>query len=142
MLNIRENCFETNSSSTHSMVIVEDSKLTKWKNKELFYIISEEAFVNKYEKERRIKEIYADALFSNIYNYQDEIIEAIKEHKLEDCIKSMIDDGTWYVDIDYLPLSFDQWRENENNYLEHDEHTYKMKDGEDLHIFCTYGYDG
>ena len=142
MLNIRENCFETNSSSTHSMVIVEDSKLEKWKNGELFYIISEDDFVGKYGKERRMEEIYANALYSNLYSYQDEIIEAIKEHKIEDYIKSMIDDGTWYVDIDYLPLSFDQWRENENDYLEHDEHTYKMKDGEDLHIFCSYGYDG
>lgn len=142
MLNIRENCFETNSSSTHSMVIVEDSKLEKWKNGELFYIISEDDFVSKYGKERRMEEIYANALYSNLYAYQDEIIDAIKEHRIEDYIKSMIDSENWYIDINYLPLSFDQWMENENDYLEHDEHTYKMKDGEDLHIFCSYGYDG
>lgn len=31
MINIREGCFETNSSSTHNMVIVEDSQLEKWR---------------------------------------------------------------------------------------------------------------
>ena len=63
-------------------------------------------------------------------------------YKIEDYIKSMIDSENWYIDTEYLPLSFDQWMENENDYLEHDEHTYKMKDGENLHIFCSYGYDG
>lgn len=29
MINVREGCFETNSSSTHNMVVVEDSQLKK-----------------------------------------------------------------------------------------------------------------
>lgn len=34
---IREGVFETNSSSTHSLIMMEESKFKKWKDGELFY---------------------------------------------------------------------------------------------------------
>ena len=47
MINVREGCFETNSSSTHNMVVVEDSQLEKWKNGDLFYVDNSNDFVGK-----------------------------------------------------------------------------------------------
>ena len=59
MLQIRKNVFETNSSSTHSLVIATASEFDKWENGELYYCNSwysfdenaaPEEFKNKFNK--------------------------------------------------------------------------------------------
>lgn len=146
MINIREGSFETNSSSTHCIVVVEDSQLEKWKNGELFYIADTSEFVSKYEREKYEKNLmgrlvmeYAD--YSQ--EYQNEIAEAIKEGKLKEYVQDMIDDGIWDIDRYEKPMSFGEWCDwMEGRELEEDTTTYTTPNGEKLHIFCHFGYDG
>lgn len=146
MINVREGTFETNSSSTHSMVIVEDSQLQKWKNGDIWYVPQDKVFVNEYTKNQILEKIYGIALidhaerdFANV----PEIVEAIKEKKLKEYIKEMIDNEEWYVDEDEIPQSyeefFNKWHTKE---LEEDNKEYITPKGEKIHIFCQYGYDG
>lgn len=145
MINVREGCFETNSSSTHNMVVVEDSQLEKWKNGDLFYVENSNDFVGKYDRDNKIKEIYGSLVmeYANDQDFAEEIADAIKEHRLEDYVKTMIDEGVWYLDTYDLPMSFEEWERHwENRELEGDETTYTTPKGEKIHIYCQYGYDG
>lgn len=145
MLNVREGTFETNSSSCHNIVVVEDSQLEKWKNGELFFIENGNKFITKYEKETLLKGIYGNLVldYANNPSYQEEIAEAIKEGTLKDYVKDMIADEIWYVDEDSLPLSFSEWKEKwYARDLEKDEDTYTTPKGEKIHIYSQYGYDG
>ena len=60
MIKVRQGTFETNSSSTHSIVIVEDDQLEKWKTGELLYVPLKDKFLNKVEAEEYLKELGED----------------------------------------------------------------------------------
>ena len=79
MINVREGCFETNSSSTHNMVVVEDSQLEKWKNGDLFYVESSNDFVGKYARDNKVKEIYGSLVmeYANDQDFAEEIANAM-----------------------------------------------------------------
>lgn len=144
MINVRQSCFETNSSSTHNIIVVEDSQLEKWKNGELFFIESGNRFVNKYEKERIMNEIYGITFIDNAKSScADEIVEAIKNNELKSYIEDMINDNLWYVDKNEIPMTFKEWEDDwDNRDLEGDSSTYTTPKGEKIHIFCQFGYDG
>ena len=57
MIKVRQGTFETNSSSTHSIVIVEDDQLKKWETGELLYVPEKDEFLNKTEAEKYLKEL-------------------------------------------------------------------------------------
>lgn len=44
---IRSNTFETNSSSTHSLILVDKETFNKFKNKELYFYIFADKFITK-----------------------------------------------------------------------------------------------
>lgn len=144
MINVRQNCFETNSSSTHNIVVVEDSQLEKWKNGELFFIEASNKFVTKYEKERIMNEIYGMTFIDNVgSSCADEIAEAIKNNELKSYIEDMINDDLWYVDKSEIPMTFKEWEDDwDNRDLEGDSSTYTTPKGEKIHIFCQFGYNG
>lgn len=60
MIKVRQGTFETNSSSTHSIVIVEDDQLKKWETGELLYVPLKDKFLNKVEVEEYLKELGED----------------------------------------------------------------------------------
>lgn len=142
MLRVREGTFETNSSSSHNIVIVEDSQLEKWKNGEIFYIEDGNKFVSKYEKEKYDASLYGELILEHANDnvYQEEIVEAIKNNRLKEYVQEMIDDDIWYVDSYDRPLSFEEWESVwENRELEEDSEEYITPKGEKIHIFCQYG---
>ena len=66
MKQIRLNVFETNSSSTHSLVMAEDSLFQKWIRGELFYVddswrsdLKNKQFLNKEEFFEVAKKYYS-----------------------------------------------------------------------------------
>ena len=68
---------------------------------------------------------------------------AIKENRLKEYVKEMIDDDIWYVDSYERPLSFREWESVwANRELERDHTTYTTPNGEKIHIYCQYGYNG
>lgn len=145
MINVREGTFETNSSSAHNVVIVEDSQLKQWENGNLFFIESKNKFITKAEKENLIKSIYGELVlkYAEDPSYQNDIADAIKKGTLKEFVKEMIEEEEWYYYEEDLPISYSEWRRKwENRDLEDDERDYVTPKGEKIHIFCQFGYDG
>ena len=121
---VRFGTFETNSSSTHSMVIMSKEEKNKWKNGELFRCRYGDNFIEKKDADKIIqslKEQYAK-------NYKVDISEIeIEDIKYKD---------DFYEDF---PLTFDEYDDWMD--LEMDENYYVTKNGEELIIMCWYGED-
>ncbi len=126
MIQIRHNVFETNSSSTHSLVIVPD-------NLKEFWIGYDGIILNKFERNL----IYAENIEKhNNYHSENKII--YDENNFEEAINK-------YVDIYGLngyddPLTLQEWLDDE--YLESGSETYITPKGEKINIYYKYGFDG
>ena len=118
MIQVRKNVFETNSSSTHSMVIAMASDFDKWENGELLVC---DNFPYKADKS-----LEKDSNF-----YTKEEVEAILKSA---GIKFDSDERTWYF------RTYDEWCDTE--YLEVDENSFTTPNGETIRTICKYGYDG
>jgi uncharacterized beta-barrel protein YwiB (DUF1934 family) len=113
-IQVRQGVFETNSSSTHSLCIVDKSDYDKWKKGELYLQDSDEfitydeavAYIKKHEKEVDVNDK-----------------EAMEELFRENDIKTM-----------------DEFFDDEC--LESFEETYKTKSGDEIVAFGLYGRDG
>jgi hypothetical protein len=128
MKTIRANTFETNSSSTHSMVILTEKQDNQLRNGELY-------LSNKYDEGIITKE-EADKIFFEVikeYNlqYPNDNIETIEDFK----------ETNWYLDNqDEYPCDIDRWCESD--YLASDSSNYTSPSGDKLIIYTKYGYNG
>lgn len=113
MIKIRQNVFETNSSSTHSLILCSDEDYKKLRNEELF-IDEDDELTTKEQRDEEIKSILAE----------------YPEYDVDD-----LDVYRWD-----LPKTLDQWSGNE--YLEYGHDTFTTKSGELIHAVYKYGYDG
>lgn len=113
MLKIRQNVFETNSSSTHSLILCSDEDYKKLRNEELF-IGEDDELTTKEQRNKMINSILAEH----------------PEYDVDD-----LDVYSWE-----LPKTLNQWIGNE--YLEYGEDKFTTKNGEIVHAVYKYGYDG
>lgn len=119
---VRLSVFETNSSSTHSMVIVTPEEFKQWKNGDIMKYRWEDKFVSREECEKIISEIKQDIAVKYKCSVEDiETYELISEYD-ED-----------------IPLDFEQYDDAKD--LEYDINHYTTKNGEDLVIICWFGND-
>ena len=65
MKTIRQGCFETNSSSTHSITLCMESEFEKWKNGELYWNRWDEKLVPKEEVEKEFAKIREEFISEN-----------------------------------------------------------------------------
>ena len=115
MYKIRQSVFETNSSSTHSLILCSDEDYKKLNDGELF--VENKYSTNIVSKEERDKQI-------------KEILSKYPELNEDD-----IDPCDWD-----LPISLDEWCDDE--YLEYGYDDFQTKNGEIVHAIYKYGYDG
>lgn len=120
---IRLGVFETNSSSTHTMVITSPEEFEKWKNGEILRYRWEDKFITKEENNEIIKKLTEE--YAKEHNIS---IEEVDEYDVK---------SYYSEDIGYTYDEFDDIME-----LESDRETYTTKSGETLVIQCWYGYDG
>ena len=116
MKKIRKNVFETNSSSTHSLVFC-----------------SEEEY-----KKLQSNKMYIDHFGDQLYT-EEEFNKIVKE-TAEECdvsVEEVLDDPRCYE----IPVTLDEWIDLDYN-LEYSEYTHTTKSGEKVHALCKYGYDG
>lgn len=113
MYTIRQSVFETNSSSTHSLILCSDEDYKKLRNEELF-IGEDDELTTKEQRNKRINSILAEH----------------PEYDVDD-----LDVYSWE-----LPKTLNQWIGNE--YLEYGEDKFTTKNGEIVHAVYKYGYDG
>lgn len=130
---VRQNTFETNSSSTHNMVVIPESKMEAWENNELYYaryVWGKEVkeFVEK--NNGRLLYTKQELIDSGMFDDMPKREDFEDEYEFEDAIEEYFDDSDF--------VTVDKWEKD----LETDEHVYTTEAGERLHIICQYGYDG
>lgn len=129
---IRQNTFETNSSSTHNMVVIPESKMEAWNNNELYYArwtygkTGEFVNINNGRLLYTKQELIDSGMFDDMPKRED----FEDEYDFEDAMHE------YFSDSDFVTA--DDWSRE----LEEDEHIYVTESGEKLHIICQYGYDG
>lgn len=120
---VRLGVFETNSSSTHTMVIMSEEEYDKWNKGEILKYRWEDKFITKEENDEIIKKLVED--YAKEYNIPVEDVDV-------DDLKYDYDDDVAYTLEEY----------DDRMNLESDIEEYTTKNGEKLIIKCWYGYDG
>lgn len=136
--NIRIGCFETNSSSTHSLILCSEEEYEKLKKGELLITCDDELIT----KEQAYDEFIPD-FFSSKYglcNHLDEFSDKFPGKEWEELSKSerfkFVCECWGYGDI---PKTLDGWINDE--YLSWDSGLYKTPGSEKIHWIAKYGYD-
>ena len=116
MIQTRGNIFETNSSSTHTLVISTEENIDKWMNDELYYCIwyTEDMEKAGFQK----KDFYTEEEVKNIC----EKVNSVGDYREEYFIT-----GSEFCDCDALEIS---------------QYKYTTPGGEKIRIVAQYGYDG
>ena len=128
MKTIRHNTFETNSSSTHSLLILTEEENNKIDNGELFIESKyEETLITKEEADK----IFLEAIEEYNSAYPEDKIHTIEEFKETD----------WYLDnISEYPCNVEEWAEEGS--LDYDVTNYVSPSGNKIIIHALYGYNG
>ena len=123
MITFRLGTFETNSSSTHSMVICTKDQWDKWAAGELF--------ASRYYDGFKTKEEAISILMKDFPEYFDESGEFRSDSDLSyDSLEELISyESEWY--------DMDSWVGD----LECDENEFTTPGGEVIKVICRYGYD-
>lgn len=129
---IRRGIWETNSSMTHSCVIMTAEQNKKWMGDRLYYYPGHDywdPFKELPEDEKPVPgEFYT----------QDEVIEF---HRLQGYIYDPdVSDKESFIEEMGDFIAYDSWRDDE--YCETDTHSYTTPKGEEIVVHCKYGRDG
>jgi hypothetical protein len=132
MKTIRNLIFETNSSSTHSITIIDMIDYEKWKeDKTLCYDFDNKELISLEERNKIIEDYIKD--YRTMYD-----IDKIDTPILEEDIQSYINDNLYDI-----PLTYKEFLElGDDDYLEWDTTIFTSKLNEQFIIFCRYGRDG
>lgn len=98
---VRNNVFETNSSSTHSITMCKESDFDKWKNGEMYWDRWNESLVSKEEAEKEMAKL-KEEFISEHPDYDKDDIDW--EEQLEDYLNSDKEYYTYeeFNDYDYI----------------------------------------
>ena len=127
MKTIRQGCFETNSSSTHSITMCMVSDYEKWKNGEMYWHRWNDELVSKEEVEKEMAKLREEFIADN--PDFDENNEEWKE-KLEQ-----------YINEDKMYYTYEEF--NDYDYIEYETFvdTFETPQGEKVVSFGYYGSD-
>lgn len=138
---IRLNTFETNSSSTHSMIIIPDKYYNDFEAGKIFYIHKwNDSLKKELGKEfATLEEITSTKWWEDNYKFDSEKTEYADDNGYD------VDEDAEELEEEYLReflrdndiIKSEGWYEN----LEQDETTYTTESGDVIHIRCAYGYD-
>ena len=130
MKTIRQNVFETNSSSTHSMTIMDVYDYYRWKTEE----------DSCYDENNR-KIISLDQRRAMIVK---DIIDYRKKYDPDKLLDFVTDDDVndWFNDNIYdYPLTYSEYINDYLSDLEVDINHYTTQSNDKIVIICKYGYD-
>lgn len=141
MIKIRYGCFETNSSSVHSLIIANEEEYKQLLNGELFidynnFISKDEAIenllnyiTNEPHSEEWIREFCENEIELNDVQLTKEWFAALPVNKLSAILSEFCDGIKSYEDF------------MNNEYLESYHEDYTSAHGDKIHIFGVYGRD-
>ena len=127
MKTIRQGCFETNSSSTHSITLCMESEFEKWKNGELYWNRWDEKLVSKEEVEKEFAKIREEFISENPgFDENDEEWQEELEK---------------YINEDKMYYTYEEF--NDYDYIEYETFvdTFETPQGEKVVSFGYYGQD-
>ena len=130
---VRLGVFETNSSSTHSLVICDKETFDKWKNGELLFDKWDEEFIEKYQLTNKDKEEAKEYYNDNKDKFWKDWKDLGDEEKDE-----------WYTKFAYENNLIDEDLVSYDDYgkdLEYFQQNYTTKSGDEIVVFGEYGYD-
>lgn len=129
MKTIRQNVFETNSSSTHSMTIMDAYDYERWKKEpDACYDESTRKIISTDQRRVIIKK---DIIAYRKKYHPDKVLDFITDEDIDN----------WLNDNYYdYPLTYDEYMNN-CDYLENDINWYITNSNEKLVILCKYGHD-
>jgi len=116
MIQVRRNVFETNSSSTHSLVMAVKSEFDKWREGELYYCngfwTNDPAYKDKFKEGNFYPKADVDAYYEAIGRERDS----------------------------YRFPTYDEFCEDDE--LEVESYNYVTPNGEEICAIAKYGYNG
>ena len=125
MKTTRKGVFETNSSSTHSISIFDDSDFKKFQKGELFWDPNTDSLITKEETKEKI--------IKNLTTYDDYKLEDLEDLTIKELLElDVVKDNSYEYPQDYNSFS-------EPDYLEVDYASHTTKSGDKIIIFCKYG---
>ena len=107
---VRNNVFETNSSSTHSITMCKESDFDKWKNGEMYWDRWNESLVSKEEAEKEMAKL-KEEFISEHPDYDKDDIDW--EEQLEDYLNS---DKKYYTYEEFNDYDYIEYETFEDSY--------------------------
>ena len=125
MIKIRLKTFETNSSSTHSIVVLNENEQLLFNKNELY--------IDPYSKDFKNKDEYYKDLEKGFELYNEDNPENVFKN-----LDEFLDSDFYYNNKNEFIVPFEEYLESED--LEVDRHEYITPKGEKILIVCRYGY--
>ena len=141
---IRQGVFETNSSSTHTISIVDKTEYDKWLNDELLYNIEKEKMLSLDEGTDFNLKLIQDEYCCGVTIPQACIDAYKKSGNLEELFENWAPYDLYYNDLDLyeLYITHDNWLDYvERSYYENFYKSYKTKNDDEIVAFGYYGRD-
>lgn len=148
MIKVRGRTFETNSSSTHSLVVFDLDNFNDWKNGKLLYDKENEKFVAFAEAISIKKRVYSEKIIKETKSLtpteQQELVNVLAGGNEEEIYKFCRNHFKFYTD-DSIPMTFEEFEHswyNDDDEMDYDEKTFVTKHGDTVVIWGKGGYDG
>ncbi len=131
---IRRNVWETNSSTTHNIVIMTEEQAEKWENENLYYYKTGwyDAFKDFPESEKpKQGQLYTKEEVLHFYK--------LKGYEPDENYNDEDDPEEAFIKEMYDFIKYDWFKDSD---LEMDDNYYTTPSGENIVVMCQYGYDG
>ena len=137
MYSIRRNVFETNSSSTHSLIICSDKMYNDWMDGKVVYNSYAEEFVEA-KQPTEIDFHKAEVMYTeNKSDYMKDWKDLTPEMQLAYLKENVMEENDTYQ-----YRTYEDYRNEMDSMEESFERTWKTEHGDVVHILGYMGYDG
>ena len=137
MYSIRRNVFETNSSSTHSLIICSDKTYNDWKNMKVVYDNDNDEFVEA-RQPTEIDFHKAEAMYmENKSDYMKDWKDLTPQMQLAYLKENVMEENDTYQ-----YRTYEDYKNEMDSMEESFERTWKTEHGDVVHILGYMGYDG
>ena len=137
MYSIRRNVFETNSSSTHSLIICSDKTYNDWKNEKVVYDRYDEEFVEA-KQPTELDFHKAEVMYmENKSDYMKDWKDLTPEMQLDYLKENVMEEND-----PYQYRTYEDYRDEMDRMEESFERTWKTEHGDVVHVLGYMGYDG
>lgn len=137
MYSIRRNVFETNSSSTHSLIICSDKTYNAWLDGKVVYDRYDEKFVEAKQPTEHDFHKAEVMYMENKSDYMKDWKDLAPEMQLAYFKENVMEEND-----PYQYRTYDDYRNEMDSMEESFERTYETEHGDVVHILGYMGYDG